>query len=61
MLDFIGIACPHCGEPLQLAVDASAGAQQYVEDCQVCCRPMLVTLRIDDNGELNLDVAAEGA
>ena len=34
--------CPYCGEPVQLIVDTTAGAQQYVEDCQVCCRPMVV-------------------
>jgi hypothetical protein len=34
--------CPYCGEPVQLLVDSSAGAQQYIEDCQVCCRPMVV-------------------
>lgn len=34
--------CPYCGEPVQLLVDASGGEQRYVEDCQVCCRPMVV-------------------
>ncbi|MEM1411295.1 MAG: CPXCG motif-containing cysteine-rich protein [Pseudomonadota bacterium] len=36
--------CPYCGEPVQLIVDASAGLQSYVEDCQVCCRPMVVEM-----------------
>ena len=35
-------------ETITLLVDASAGAQQYVEDCQVCCRPMDVTVEADD-------------
>ena len=34
--------CPYCGEPVQLLVDGSAGEQSYIEDCQVCCRPMTV-------------------
>lgn len=34
--------CPYCGEPVQLLVDGSAGEQAYIEDCQVCCRPMTV-------------------
>lgn len=34
------VTCPYCGEPLQLWIDASAGAQCYVEDCAVCCRPI---------------------
>lgn len=36
--------CPYCGEPVQLLVDKSAGTQRYVEDCQVCCQPMVVLI-----------------
>jgi len=42
------VACPFCGETITLLVDASAGSQQYIEDCQVCCRPMQVTVEADD-------------
>ena len=46
-------SCPYCGEPISLAIDASAGAQTYIEDCAVCCRPITVVLDIDidDDGE----------
>lgn len=39
--------CPYCGEPVTLALDASAGEQSYIEDCQVCCRPMVVVVAFD--------------
>lgn len=39
--------CPYCGEPLEFALDPSAGDQVYVEDCQVCCRPILVAVAFD--------------
>ena len=39
---FIERACPWCGEPLELTVDPGGGAAEYVEDCQVCCAPILV-------------------
>ena len=45
------IHCPYCGETLQIVVDASGGSQSYVEDCQVCCQPMQITIDVDD-GEL---------
>jgi ssDNA-binding Zn-finger/Zn-ribbon topoisomerase 1 len=35
--------CPYCGEPIQLLIDPSVEEQTYVEDCQVCCRPMVVS------------------
>jgi hypothetical protein len=48
----ITVVCPHCGEANELGLDPGGGAlQQYVEDCQVCCRPWRVTVRYDANGE----------
>jgi hypothetical protein len=44
-------SCPHCGESINLTLDLSVSQQSYVEDCPVCCRPMLVSLRATD-GEL---------
>jgi len=46
ILDSAWINCPYCGEPLEVAVDCSAGDQDYIEDCQVCCRPIELQLRI---------------
>ncbi|QNU15331.1 CPXCG motif-containing cysteine-rich protein [Thermomonas sp. XSG] len=50
LLEFRDIECPCCGEPITLALDASAGSQRYIEDCPVCCRPIMVVLEVDDNG-----------
>jgi hypothetical protein len=61
MLEFVDVHCPACGEPLELAIDPSAGSQVYVEDCQVCCRPMLVRVAIGDDGLPEVSVDAEGA
>ena len=40
----VQVLCPYCGERVELFVDATLPHQQYVEDCEVCCRPMLVTI-----------------
>jgi hypothetical protein len=53
------VACPSCGETITLFIDASAGHQQYIEDCAVCCRPMQVTIEADD-GEVE-SVKADSA
>ena len=42
--------CPYCGEPIQLLVDCSIPEQEYIEDCQVCCRPILIGAQIDAAG-----------
>jgi len=43
VLEELPTYCPCCGEPITLLVDASLREQEYVEDCEVCCRPMIVT------------------
>ena len=51
--------CPYCAEPISLVIDTSAGSQAYIEDCQVCCQPMQVTLNIDN--DLACDVTVDRA
>ncbi|KLD76049.1 CPXCG motif-containing cysteine-rich protein [Xanthomonas hyacinthi] len=56
---FTVLQCPYCGEWIDLALDPSVEAQQYVEDCQVCCRPMRVTVGWDEDGEPVVSASAE--
>ncbi len=45
------VACPYCGERIVIGLDPGGGTtQEYVEDCQVCCRPWRVRLRYDETG-----------
>ena len=41
------LGCPYCGEVIELIVDLSQGSHEYIEDCFVCCRPIMVQV-IDD-------------
>lgn len=60
MNDSIFIECPHCGETFSLVLDASEGSAEFTVDCEVCCRPMTVSVRVNDDGELEgVDVAEE--
>ena len=47
---FLDVQCPYCGEWIGIVIDASVDAQSYVEDCQVCCRPIQLDVRIDEDG-----------
>ena len=52
--------CPSCGETIRLSIDASAGArQEYVEDCPVCCRPNVIGLMFNREGDATVSVQAE--
>lgn len=39
------IECPHCGESWVTVIDTSQGDYETVEDCTVCCRPMVVRIQ----------------
>ena len=48
--------CDSCGEEIVVPVDVSAGSHQdYVEDCPVCCNPMVLHVDIDGDGEAHVD------
>jgi len=49
------IHCPYCNESIQLLIDESAGEQDYVEDCQVCCRPIEISIAAGTDGSLLVD------
>ena len=47
------VGCPCCGEDFAAVIDCSAGDQDYVEDCPVCCRPILFRVRLSPDGSLS--------
>lgn len=54
------VRCPYCGEKVEIALDAGGGAiQEYVEDCEVCCKPwqLTVTFDLDGTAEVTVDEA----
>jgi hypothetical protein len=53
------IGCPYCGESISILVDDSLPEQQYVEDCQVCCRPIVLDVTADEEGDVTVRARAE--
>ncbi len=53
------VVCPYCSEPVEIALDPGSGSvQQYVEDCEVCCRPWQVDVRYGSDGGADVSVTA---
>jgi len=53
------VECPYCGEPVEIVLDPGSGArQEYVEDCEVCCRPWQVSVAYAPDGSAEVDVVA---
>lgn len=57
MSDEIRFFCPYCGEENVTDVDISAGnSQEFIYDCEVCCRPVEIKLTIDRDRNVNIEV-----
>jgi hypothetical protein len=51
--------CPYCGEIIKVLIDPSDSDQQYIEDCQVCCKPINFIVSESVNGELSVNVYSD--
>jgi len=56
MPEFVEITCPYCGESFETGVDASAGSARYIEDCQVCCKPMEIDVQVSGEDAFTVNV-----
>jgi len=45
--------CPYCWEQISMLLDVSVGSDKYIEDCEVCCNPIEVSIAFEA-GELSL-------
>ena len=50
--EFVPFPCPYCGERLQTRVEVIAGERTYIEDCEVCCRPIELSVELTERGAL---------
>ena len=50
--------CPYCWQEISMVLDLSVAEQNYIEDCEVCCRPIQINYAAE-NLELT-DFSANG-
>ena len=43
------VLCPYCGERIEVLLDPSVPHQNYIEDCQVCCRPIIFDVTVEED------------
>lgn len=53
------LQCPYCGEPISILVDETVEQQNYIEDCQVCCRPIVIDVTVDFDGTVTTGARTE--
>jgi len=59
MLEERAVDCPCCGARFTALVDPSEADCEYIQDCEVCCRPLRFGLRADAAGAVELLVRRE--
>lgn len=60
MMDDGSYVCDSCGEEIVIPLDSSGGAvQEYVEDCPVCCRPHVIRVTFEADGEVTVRAEPE--
>ena len=37
--------CPYCWKSVSMLLDSSIDNQAYIEDCEVCCNPIKLTVQ----------------
>tara|TARA_R110002012_G_scaffold321809_1_gene551502 strand:- start:1290 stop:1472 length:183 start_codon:yes stop_codon:yes gene_type:complete len=40
--------CPYCWETISMLLDSSQSEQEYIEDCEVCCNPIQISVQFED-------------
>lgn len=58
-LEAQAINCPYCGEPLEVLIDHQDAGHEYIEDCQVCCKPIVFQISVDSVGNVSVSVQDE--
>jgi len=53
------VQCPYCWEVIDVLLDCSVNEQSYIEDCQVCCRPINFSVSVDEYDEVSVKVSHE--
>jgi hypothetical protein len=59
LLHTVTLQCPYCGEQIEAVVDGSIASQEYVEDCSVCCNPIVMSVTTSDEGDVQVEARAE--
>lgn len=50
MYEEIFIQCPYCGESIAIEPEPSDEKIEYIEDCHVCCKPIVIRIAYSENG-----------
>lgn len=60
MNEQIEFTCPYCGEMNYADVFIpEVKSQSFIQDCEVCCRPVEIIIKIGNEGNIFIDVKSD--
>lgn len=55
----VEVQCPYCAQSFEVLVDCSISHQEYIEDCEVCCRPVTLVIDVAEDGNVRVQTIGE--
>lgn len=55
----VTVQCPYCAQTFEVLVDCSIEHQEYIEDCEVCCRPVSLVIDVAEDGSVTVQTRGE--
>jgi hypothetical protein len=53
------VQCPYCGQSFEVLIDGSVPHQIYIEDCEICCRPINFDVTVYEDGVIYMTTTHE--
>ncbi len=53
------VLCPYCWQTITVLIEPGDAGCAYVEDCWVCCRPILFDVHVGADGGLLVETRSE--
>jgi len=57
--DTAWVDCPYCGTRIEIVVDCTVPFQEYIEDCEVCRRPIALAVTVNDDETISIVAGSE--
>ncbi len=55
-MDWLSVVCPTCFESFEIPPpDVNEAAARLDYDCEVCCRPMVLSVFVDEEGRMGVE------
>lgn len=58
-IEYVDYSCPWCGSAGQVAVEYADGVEEWVEDCQSCCSPIVFRRLYTSDHPFSLEMTVE--